>query len=260
MASFQDILRKGVFSLGKAVESIAGRIPAAKSKKKHRTNKSLDRGSVGSDTAPPQLPWDSHHIQTLLSGAERSHLFALIPDLAQKSVLHLTPGSASFVSMLEKRQAARIIECDVRKSAVKLETVEGKSHPYVRAALDKLPFANESFDFVLYPSALEWRLDLPQGIAEVGRCIRANGRFLLSTVHPFFEYLSDPKRGFRKSLGNTFAELKKVGLFVEELEEISLGEALRLVSVPASLQEELRSFHSIPMLLLIRSIQVRKRK
>lgn len=257
MASFQDILRKGVFSVGKGIEAIAERLPASRANKGSKNISAAGNSSAAQ--ALPQLPWDSHHIQSLLTGAERSHLFALIPELSQKKALHLSPGPANFVSMLQKRSAAPIIELDVRRSSVKLDHIETEANAYARGSLTKLPFANASFDFILYPGALEWRADLTDGIDEMGRCLKSNGRCLLSTVHPFFEYLSDPKRGFRKSLGSTFSHLKTAGLFVEELEEISLGQALRLVSVPASLQEDLRPFHSLPFLLLIRSIQVRNK-
>ena len=91
------------------------------------------------------------------------------------------------------------------------------------------------------------------------RVLKDNGRFVISTVHPFFEYLMNPRGGFRKNIGALFHELKQNGFFVDELREAGLEETLRVVSLPTNINEELRKFQGMPLVLLLRGILVKKR-
>ena len=255
MSKVQEILTKTMNAAGGLVEKIAGGSSKKKSSKPKKTGVTDEEGQ---DFAAIQ--WDERHITALLSGAERTQIFPLIPSLANKSSLHLTSSSANYMHMMEKRGAQNIVELDVRKSSVSMETPEAKDHLFARGSVEKLPFKPQVFDFILYPSALAWRSDTPTLIPEMVRCLKDNGRFVISVVHPFFEYLMNPRGGFRKSIGSLFTDMKQQGFFVDELREATLDDTLRVVSLPPKLNDDLRRFQGMPIVLLMRGILVRKRK
>jgi ubiquinone/menaquinone biosynthesis C-methylase UbiE len=161
---------------------------------------------------------------------------------------------------MEKRGAQDIVELDVQKSSALVDKPESKDHRLARGSVDKLPFKDKTFDFVLYPSGLAWRGDFPLLIPELVRVLKDNGRFVISVVHPFFEYLMNPRGGFRKNIGELFTDMKAQGFFIDELKEATLDETLRIVSLPPKLNKDLKRFQGMPILLLMRGILVRKKK
>ncbi len=255
MGKIQEILTKSMSQAGQLVEKVASSI--SKGKKTAKPKKTGITDESGEDFAAIQ--WDERHIHSLLSGAERTQVFPFIPGLNGKKSLHLTPSATDYVFMMKKRGAEDVVELDVTKSSVSSKPLEPKEHSFARGAVDKLPFQNQSFDFILYPSALAWRADLPALIPEMKRCLKDNGRFVLSTVHPFFEYLMNPRGGFRKTISGLFQDFKNNGFFVDELREATLDETLRIVSLPTQLNDELRKFHGMPIVLVMRGILLRKR-
>jgi len=212
MSKVQEILTKTMAGVGNVVDKVASSIAKAKkpARRPKRTGVTNDEGQDFS-----AIQWDERHIHSLLSGAERTQIFPLIPNLADKNSLHLTPGNAQYLNLMGKRGAENVMELDVTRSSVSSEPLQAGDHPLVRGSVDKLPFKNGAFDFILYPSALAWRMDLPNLIPEMVRCLKDNGRFVISTVHPYFEYLMNPRGGFRKNIGTLYTQLKKNGFFID---------------------------------------------
>src|SRR5918996_1317016 len=83
-----------------------------------------------------------------------------------------------------------------------------------------------------YLETLAWRSDLPALIPEASRCLKDSGRVLLTTIHPFFEYLMNPRIGFKKHIDTLFGTLKKHSFFTEELKEGSIDDVVKSVSLP----------------------------
>lgn len=258
MSKLKEILTQSMAKAGQVVEKIAQVAQKAKKKKPAQPKKTGVVDESGEDFAAIQ--WDERHIHSLLSGAERTEMFPLIPALAGKKTLHLTPAGAEYIHLLTKRGGQDFVELDVTRSSVTSEPPQPRDYPFARGAVEKLPFKDKCFDFILYPSALAWRSDLPNLIPEMVRCLKDNGRFVISTVHPFFEYLMNPRGGFKKNVGKLYQQLKQEGFFIDELREATLDETLRHVSLPSHLNKELRRFQGMPIVLLLRGIIVRKRK
>ncbi len=260
MGKVHDILTKTMHTAGGVVEKVAETFSKSSAKKKPLT--SSQRTGVtdeeGQDFAA--ISWDERHIHALLSGAERAQTFSLIPNLVQKRALHLNPAGVDYIPLILKRGGEDCFELDVARSSVNNQGPQVRQYPFARGSVEKLPFKDQSFDFILYPSALAWRSDLPNLIPEMTRCLKDNGRCVLSTVHPYFEYLMNPRGGFRKNIGSLFSLFKQNGLFVDELKEATLEEAMRTTSLPNNLNQELRKFQGMPVVLLMRGILIKKKK
>jgi SAM-dependent methyltransferase len=251
----KELLTRVMVQVGAFIEKIAA---LGEKRKPFKPKKTGLKDEAGEDFGAIQ--WEERHLHALLQGSEKKEILAMIPPLETKKVLHITPGGVSYVELVQKREPEQIVELDVTKASVTTEAPEPRSHAFARGSIDKLPFPSKVFDFILYPSALAWRADLPLLIPELNRCLKEGGRILISTVHPFFEYLMTPRGGFRKSIGATFADLKKNGFFVESLREGILDEALRHVSLPANLTQELHRFQGMPVVLLLKGLLLKKRR
>lgn len=252
----QKFLTNLMGKAGKVVEKVAS---VAKRDKTTKPKKTGVTDAEGQDFG--FIQWNEKQLQGLLGGAERKELFPLIPALNGKKCLHLSPGSEIYVEMLSKRGAQDIVELDVSRAvAGKPATPAPSTYPKARGTLDHLPFAPETFDFLVYPSALAWRSDLHSLVPEAARCLRDNGRVVFSTIHPFFEYLMNPRGGFKKGIDTLFNTLKKNGFFMEEIREGSLDEAMKTTSLPPKLAEDLKRYHGLPLILLVKGIRLAKRK
>ncbi|MFO1463998.1 MAG: methyltransferase domain-containing protein [bacterium] len=252
----QKFLSSLMNKAGKVVEKVAS---ATSRKKAPKPKKTGVTDGEGQDFG--FIQWNEKQLQGLLGGAERKELFPLLPALNGKKCLHLSPGSEVYLEMLARRGAQDIVELDVSRASAGATAAPAPSpYPKARGAVEHLPFAGESFDFLVYPSALAWRSDLPALVPEAARCLRDNGRVVFSTIHPFFEYLMNPRAGFKKGIDPLFNTLKKNGFFLEELREGSLDEAMKTASLPPKLSEELKRYPGLPLILLVKGIRLAKRK
>lgn len=251
----QKFLTNLMGKAGKVVEKVASVTKRDKTTKPKKTGVT---DAEGQDFG--FIQWNEKQLQGLLGGAERKELFPLLPALNGKKCLHLSPISDGYLEMLAKRGAQDIVELDVSRVAAKGSAPAAPAYPKARGALDHLPFAPESFDFMVYPSALAWRSDLPTLVPEAARCLRDNGRVVFSTIHPFFEYLMNPRGGFKKGIDTIFNTLKKNGFFLEELREGSLDEAMKTASLPQKLADDLKRYQGLPLILLVKGIRLAKRK
>ncbi len=253
MGKLQDILSGVMNTAGKAVEKIASVAGKGQVTKPKRTGVQDTEGHYFG-----YIQWSEKQIQALLIAAERKAILPLIPALESKRSLHLSPGKENYLPFMFKRGAQSLVELDVSRSAG--PPTPSPSHTKVRGAIDHFPFIEDAFDFMIYPSARAWRSDLPALIPEAARCIAENGRFVVSTVHPFFEYLMNPKGGFKKNVETIFDNMKKNHFLLEELKEGTLEEAMRTVSLPAKMQQDLQRFAGLPLILVVKGIRLRKKK
>lgn len=256
MGKLQEILSNTMQKVGSVVEKVAA---SASRGKKTKPKKTGITDETGQDFA--FVSWDERQLHTLLNAAERKELLPMIPNLGDKKSLHLTPGKESYVEIMAKRGAQDLIEMDVSTSVASVAASTAPApFPVVRGTADHLPFRTDSFEFIAYASALAWRSDLPAVLAEISRCLKENGRLVVSILHPFFEYLMNPRGGFRKNFETIFENLKENGFFLETVKEGKLDDALRYVSLTPKLLKELQRFQGLPVVLVIKAIRLRKKK
>ncbi len=254
MGKVQNILTSMMQKVGSAVDKVA----ASTRSKSPKPRKTGLEDQEGHDFG--YIQWSEKQIQSLLTAAERKELLPLVPVLNAKKSVHLTPGGENYLEMMIRRGPQLLLELDVRRMTAAEPARQAPAHLYLRGSVEHLPFAEDSLDFILYPSGLAWRGDLPALVPEAARCLRENGRLLLSIVHPFFEYLMNPKGGFKKNIETLFSTLKKNNFFIEDFKEGTLEGALRTVSLPQKMLQELQRFQGLPLILVMKGIRLRKKK
>lgn len=253
----QKMLTSLMTKVGSAVEKIAG---AASRKKTAKPKKTGVVDSEGQDFS--FIQWNERQLHSLLAGAERKEIVPLFPALNGKKCLHLSPGGENYLETMAKRGAQDIVELDVSRAtaATAAPAPTAAAFPKARGSVEHIPFGDESFDFLIYPSALAWRSDLTALIPEASRCLKDSGRVLLTTIHPFFEYLMNPRVGFKKHIDNLFGTLKKHNFFTEELKEGTIDDVAKSVSLPPKLSEELKRYPGLPLVLTVKALRLARRR
>ncbi len=209
------------------------------------------------------IQWNEKQLQDLLAGLERKEVWPLIPDLKEKWALSVNPGISDHVDLLKKRGGEKIFKLDVsRRTGITgpAPSETSTNIPTIRGSIHQLPFTTITFNFLFFPSALAWRGDIEELIPEAHRCLKDNGRILISIIHPFFEYLMNPKGGFKKNIGTLFRTLRKNGFLVEDLREGSLDEGLKTVTFPQKLVQDLRKFQKLPLVLILKGIKLPRKE
>jgi ubiquinone/menaquinone biosynthesis C-methylase UbiE len=119
----------------------------------------------------------------------RESATGLLGDVTGRDVLEIGCGGAQCSRWLATR-GARPVATDVSAGqlaqARRLNGETGLDVPLVQADAQRLPFADESFDVVCAAyGAIPFVADSAEVMREVSRVLRAGGRWVFSTTHPF---------------------------------------------------------------------------
>lgn len=125
-------------------------------------------------------------------------IFRLIGSIKDLSVLDAGCGGG-YLSRLLAKKSARVVGIDISKRFIEIARQKEKQDPlgitYQVASLSDLSaLQNESFDLIVSNIVLADVRDLDKAIEELGRVLRAGGRFVFSTMHPCFS--SSPVHGW----------------------------------------------------------------
>jgi len=99
----------------------------------------------------------------LNAGCIRAMVEALDPSA--RSLLDVGCGNGYFLNQLHGRGLS-LFGCDI------VDKVKNRSFPYVQAAVERLPFADKSFDVVTCSHTLEHIINLPAAVSELKRLAR----------------------------------------------------------------------------------------
>ena len=117
---------------------------------------------------------------------EQPALRALLPPLAGASVLDMGCGAGDLSLYCAGQGAARVVGADLSEKmlTVAREQNAHQNIEYVRAAIEDLSFAPETFDVVVSAFAVHYVSDYDALAADVFRWLRPGGAFVYSTEHP----------------------------------------------------------------------------
>ena len=117
---------------------------------------------------------------------EQPALRALLPPLDGAVVLDMGCGAGDLSAYCAGQGAARMVGADISEKMLRAAR-ERNAHPaieYVRAAIEDLSFAPETFDVVVSSFAVHYVSDYAALVADVSRWLRPGGAFVYSTEHP----------------------------------------------------------------------------
>jgi len=133
-------------------------------------------------------------VEGLGAAPEWPALRALLPDLRGRNVLDLGCGFGWFCRWTREQGAAHVLGIDVseRMLARARATTADVAVTYLRADLEQLELAAESFDLVYSSLALHYIENLDALMAEVHRSLIPGGSLVFSVEHPIFTAPSQP--------------------------------------------------------------------
>lgn len=192
--------------------------------------------------------------------------------LPGKRILDAGCGTGRYLELMRRLEPRALVGVDFSPSMLK--QAKGKFRnseiSLFAAGIDALPFADESFDFVLSTLAIDHLPNLHDGVRELSRVLSGPGAMIVSLFHP-----DGLKRGWNRTFrsakrGQLYAvkyyghepseyasQFEQCGLEVEEAAEPVIDESLKPFYDRASRPDLYEDFKGLPILLVFR---LRKRR
>ncbi len=244
----EKFLRQAMQKLGRLVEKMAA--TASQTKTKKRFSPIISR---------PETVLSKAKVQKILEVIEVESIAPLIANLSGKKTLHASAtGSAKWDLLLEKG-AEKIIDFEVGISTRNRSMVENsKGVLFARGNLMQAPFAEKSFDFLVFFAARLDKKDFVSSFSEIARILQDGSRVVISFTHPYLEYALNPKAGFLNRIDQYFMLLRKAGIYVEQMREVFVTPNLLSLVKPSIDSTELGLLEKIPFVVFFKGIRLRR--
>jgi ubiquinone/menaquinone biosynthesis C-methylase UbiE len=115
---------------------------------------------------------------------EKPAMYNLLPDLNDKSVLSIGCGSGEDSNHLKKIGAKNSTGIDLSSGLIEIAKSSYPECEFLKMNMDKLDFADSSFDFIYSSLAIHYVEDWEKVFKEVFRVLKPNSFFLFSCHHP----------------------------------------------------------------------------
>ena len=129
--------------------------------------------------------------EKIKNGEKRPHRFIekpmmreLLPDLSGKKILMLGCGTGDESLMLNEFGAVDIIGIDLSEESIKLAKESYPNCKFIVGDMHKLPFENDTFDFVYSSLAIHYSKEPEEVYKEIYRVLKSEGQLLFSIGHP----------------------------------------------------------------------------
>ncbi len=115
---------------------------------------------------------------------EKPAMYALLPDLKNKSVLSIGCGSGEDSNYLFKNGALESFGIDLSEALIKIASDSYPNCKFKVMDMEEISFSDESFDFVYSSLAIHYLEDWRKVFKEVFRVLKPSSFFLFSCSHP----------------------------------------------------------------------------
>ena len=112
--------------------------------------------------------------EALLSGEHKPHRYVekpmmreMLPDLTGMRVLMLGCGTGEEAKLLEQAGAAELVGVDLSENSIRIAEETYPKYEFVVGDMHKLPFDNDSFDFVYSSLTVHYSSDPGSVYAEI---------------------------------------------------------------------------------------------
>jgi len=144
---------------------------------------------------------------------EKPAMYALLPDLKDKTVLSIGCGSGEDSIHLKRQGAERSIGIDISDELIAIAKSSYPECEFRVMNMENIDFPNESFDFVYSSLAIHYIEDWSKVFNSVYRILRSNSSFLFSCGHPLRFAMDEVETDTNYSRSIGIAENKLTGEF-----------------------------------------------
>jgi len=247
----QNFLRKVMQTIGRPLERLGKSSP--------KSGAATPSVASGERTAEITLP--EVRIRRVLEALEGQELAALLPNLSGKKVLHATASGSRQWELLQQKGAKLIVDFDVNPLFGPQGTLSSRPAlvQAVKGSFISSPFPDDAFEFFLLFGATP-RIDPLSGwFSEIARILREGSRAVFSMIHPYLAHQMNPRAGFPQEIGKYFMELRKAGIYVEEIKEVKAEESVRSLFGPAKDDKDFAQIKGNPMVVFFKGVRLKRR-
>jgi malonyl-CoA O-methyltransferase len=194
-----------------------------------------------------------------LMRAEQAAMLALLPPVANCSVLDLACGSGRYAALFAAAGAAQVVGVDYSAAMLMRAGMAAR----VRGDMSRLPLRSGAFDLVISGLALGHATNLLACASEAARVLRPGGVLLYSDFHADAASVG-LTRSFKDALGQSItlprdgytpeehrAALLAAGFEVERQRELRVG--VEINEDFPNCAEFYRRHHNVPIVLVMRA-------
>jgi len=120
---------------------------------------------------------------------EKPAMYALLPDLQSKSVISIGCGSGEDAHYLAGRGANQVVGVDISDRLIEIAKTSYPECQFQVMDMEKLAFADNSFDFAYSSLALHYLEDWTTALSEAHRILKQGSNYLFSCGHPVYSAL-----------------------------------------------------------------------
>lgn len=222
--SFESTLRKLMEALGHFVENMIGKAKKAK----------VQVGSRGG--VQPVLSVESlmplERIKEIIEESTKDVLADAIPDIKGGQALEIGEGPALYGQRLLGSHAQTAVGVEIAGEYTGKQGDPTRGF-VLQAKPQRLPFANQSFNYVLGRLATPSQGDIVKAVTEIGRVLAPGGQGVIVEFHPFGLFAKRGPQRIRsiESSLRKFEEYyrlcRKAGLRIVDLREAFIDEGTR---------------------------------
>lgn len=115
---------------------------------------------------------------------EKPAMFGKLGDVTGKSVLCLGCGTGEEAAYIISKRPKNVVGVDIAEGLIKLAEKNVTGVDFHTMDMEKLTFANNTFDIVYSSLVMHYIKDWLPTLSQVKRVLKPGGRFLFSTHHP----------------------------------------------------------------------------
>lgn len=254
--SYEDVLRRMMFVVGKSVERVIGGAQRARAKVE------IGRGIRPLLSLESQL--DPALLRTLIGICEERILKATVPNLTGKKSLELCEGPAIFLSSLMQLGSSRAFGLEAGDDFQGRVQGDLSRGFLVKGAFSLLPFPSEAFDYVVARLTTPLQGDVATVLREIARVLSTGGQGVILDYHPFGLYASRGAKHLRAvqarihSLQDYYKMTKAAGVRIVDLREGFLDDETRKFFTEAQIQTY-RNLKGTPLVVCLYVYKPRKK-
>ncbi len=250
----EEIIRKGMTSVGHAVEKAIGKAQEA------RQSVATTAANVGGGTkhATLETSISLQKVKEILRASVERLVPTLFPPLADRRALEVADGVGGYAPSMKEHGARLVVTTEIGASGFTMRVADPVSRTYMtRAAIHRLPFIDNAFDFVVANLLTPYQGNVLQALKELARVLTSGGTMVLSDFHPFGAYAKRgslrvrPTDAAFRGVGDYYKAARLAGLRVVDVRECFIDETVRAAFQTPEEKEAYRNLRDTPLVLCL---------
>lgn len=250
----EDILRKGMTSVGQAVEKAIGKAQEAH-ESVVTTAASVGGGGKGMTL---ETSMSVQKVKEVLRTSMERLIPTLLPALADRRTLEVADGVGRYAPSLKEHGAKLVVATEIGASGFAVRVADPVNRMYmIRAAVHRLPFSDNAFDFGIVNLLTPYQGNVLQALKELARVLAPGGSLVIADFHPFGAYAKRgavrvrPTDSSFRGVGDYYKATRLAGLRVTDVRECFVDETVRSAFQTPEEKEAYRGLRDSPLILCL---------